>query len=158
MAGNEEGRGRGELSGCGSLQVGYIGGGLGSGEDLCSGELLFGFGLAAEAMVEPAKEEGGSLGIGSKVGAEQHLVGGLLIAAEFFQAKSELLMGEGVASGELHGGFEGIEGFYGTVLLQEKDAEVEEGLRVLVQERRLRGDGLAVGGDRLSRLAEALEG
>lgn len=44
------------------------------------------------------------------------------------------------------------------VLLEEEDAEVEEGLRVRAGERGLGGDGLAVGGDGVFGLAEALVG
>ncbi len=90
--------GQGWGSGDGAVAVGDVGGGVGSGEGLGAGELLFGFGLAAETVVEPAEEEGWGLGVRGEMGGEEHFVGGLLGAAEFFEAEGELLMGEGVVA------------------------------------------------------------
>ncbi len=141
-----------------ALEIWNLDGGLGSGEGLRAGELLFGFGFAAEAMEDPAKEEGRCLGVWREPSAKEHLGGGFLVAAKFFQAKGELLVREGVAAGELNRGRKGLEGVCRVFLREEEDAEVEVRLRVLVGVRGLGGDGLAVGGDGFLGLTEALVG
>ena len=59
---------------------------------------------------------------------QDHLGGGLFIAAEFFQAKGQLLMREGVSTGEVHGSLEGVECLLRLFLLEQQHAEIEIGL------------------------------